>query len=267
MKRMVSLSALLIVAAAAMAQPKSVLWDFWSPHDPGSSTSVDHAQWSAFLGVYLNVQPGGVNLLDYAGVSSADRAALNAYLDRLAAVEVRSLNRDEQMAFWINLYNALTVKVVLDHYPVDSIRDIKLSRGLFSSGPWQAKLLVVEGQELSLDDIEHRILRPIWNDSRIHYAVNCASIGCPNLQPVAFTADNLEELLERGAREYVNHPRGVSLDGNRLTLSSIYSWFSEDFGGEPGALEHVASYLDSGAEAVRAYRGRVRYDYDWSLNE
>jgi len=120
---------------------------------------------------------------------------------------------------------------------------------------------------VSLDDIEHRILRPIWQDPRVHYAVNCASMGCPNLQPTAFTAANAEELLDRGAREYTSHPRGANLSNGRLTLSSIYDWFSEDFGGEEGVLDHIASFADPAtARQLAEYGGRIRYDYDWSLN-
>ena len=124
-------------------------------------------------------------MFDYAAVTQADRTALKTYLKDLQAVRVTTLPRRAQMPFWINLYNALTVEVILDNYPVKSIRDIK--SGLFSSGPWSTELVRVEGHDLSLDDIEHEILRPIWKDKRIHYAVNCASIGCPNLAAKAYT--------------------------------------------------------------------------------
>ena len=111
-------------------------------------------------------------------------------------------------------------------------------------------------------------MRPIWQDPRIHYAVNCASMGCPNLQPEAFTSANADELLDRGAREYAGHPRGADLSGGRLTLSSIYEWFSEDFGGEAGAVEHIASFVRPAvARDLRAHTGRIRYGYDWSLND
>lgn len=127
----------------------------------------------------------------------------------------------------------------------------------------------MEGEKLTLNDIEHRILRPVFRDSRVHYAVNCASLGCPNLQPEAFTAENTERLLERGAREYVNHPRGARVEGGNLTASSIYDWFQVDFGGsETGVLAHLQQYAQAPlAEALRGFRGKVSYQYDWSLNE
>ena len=122
----------------------------------------------------------------------------------MAAVRVSGLGRDEQCAYWINLYNALTLEVVLDHYPVDSIRDIDISPGLFSQGPWGKKLITVEGEQVSLNDIEHRILRPIWRDPRIHYAINCASLGCPNLQPRPFTGRTLDHALDLAAMRFVD---------------------------------------------------------------
>src|SRR6185503_17839522 len=132
-------------------------------------------------------------------------AALDAYVEKMQGVAIRTFCRPEQRAYWANLYNATTVKVVLDHYPVDSIMKINISPGLFAKGPWKKKLLKVEGEEVSLDDVEHRILRPIWKDPRTHYSVNCASLGCPNLQPHAFTAATLDAMLDEAARGYVNH--------------------------------------------------------------
>jgi hypothetical protein len=181
---------------------------------------------------------------------------------------ISSHNRAEQEAYWINLYNAATVDLILSRYPVASIRDINISPGLFSRGPWGAKLLAIEGEKVSLDDIEHRILRPIWKDNRIHYAVNCASLGCPNLQPPAYTAANMESLLERGAKEYVNHPRGVAIKDGKLRVSSIYVWFKEDFGGSPeGLMEHWRKYADAAlAKRLQTYSGGLEHDYDWNLN-
>jgi hypothetical protein len=184
-------------------------------------------------------------------------------------VDVSGLRRGEQKAYWINLYNALTVDVILDHYPVKSIRDIDISPGIFSSGPWDAKLLFIEGEKISLNDIEHRILRPIWQDNRVHYAVNCASLGCPNLQPLSFTARNLDMLLDKAARDFINHPRGVSFINNRLQVSSIYFWFQEDFGAsENGIIRHLKKYLTpDNLKKLDAVHKKIRHQYDWSLNE
>src|SRR6185436_17606316 len=144
------------------------------------------------------------------------RKKLDAYLERLQAVKVMQFSRPEQRAYWANLYNATTVQVILEHYPVESITKINISPGFFAKGPWKKKLLKIEGEEVSLDDIEHRILRPLWKDPRTHYSVNCASVGCPNLLPRAFTAGNMEEMLDEGARTYVNHPRGARVKDGTL---------------------------------------------------
>ena len=266
--RLLLAATLAIAAATLSAAPQAELWPRWEAHDPSSSRTVDHGEWDAFLEAYLIVDhPSGVNRVPYAGVSSADRQALQDYLDRLQAVEVSGLNRDEQIAYWINLYNAATVDLILDNYPVDSIRD--LGEGIFSNGPWDDELLTVEGEALTLNDVEHRIVRPIWRDARIHYVVNCASIGCPNLQPVALTAENWDRVFADAAVQYITHPRGVRFDGRRLVLSSIYDWYVADFGGDlAGVKEHVADYLDAAtAERLMDHDGRVSYEYDWSLNE
>jgi Protein of unknown function, DUF547 len=144
-----------------LALPRAELIDpFWKEHAPGSTERVDHDAWDRLLKTYVSTDAAGVNRVAYGRVSAADRAALGAYLERLAAVPVEQLDRPEHLAFWVNLYNARTVVLVLEHYPVTSIRDIRF--GLFDIGPWSEPLLEVRGRKLSLNDIEHGILRPIW---------------------------------------------------------------------------------------------------------
>jgi len=256
--------------SSASAAPSQDLWPRWQANAPDSTTVIDHRPWRLILQKYLNTNDHSGNILfRYKDVSSEDKANLSDYLDYLQHVKVTSLNLEEQKAFWINLYNALTVKVVLDHYPVKSIRDIDISPGFFSVGPWGAKLLTIEGEKVSLNDIEHRILRPIYKDNRVHYAVNCASLGCPNLQPVPFTAANTEKLLQAGARAYINSPRGARLVDGRLHVSSIYKWFQVDFGGsEKGVITYLLKYAEVGlADVLRTYDKGLRYDYDWNLNQ
>ena len=180
-----------------------------------------------------------------------------------------ALAESEQRAFWINLYNALTIDVVLDHYPVETIRDISLGGGLFAVGPWKKALATVEGRKLSLDNIEHDILRKLWRDPRVHYAVNCASISCPNLLAEAFTGAKLDRMLTQGARAYVNHRRGVNASGGRLRLSSIYDWYAKDFGsGDAEVIAHVSAYAEPALkQQLAGIRTIAGYDYDWSLNE
>jgi hypothetical protein len=271
MKRVVFMSfsvVLLTVGVFVSAAPQAELWPRWEAHNSSSTDTVDHALWGAFLETYLvSDHPSGVNRVRYAEVSSSDRRSLQRYLDDMQGVSVSSLNRDEQLAYWINLYNAATVELILDNYPLDSIRDI--GEGMFASGPWDDELLTVEGERLTLNDVEHRIIRPIWKDERIHYVVNCASIGCPNLYPEPLTADNWERVFEESARDYTNHERGVRFERNRLVLSEIFNWYVADFGDSfSGVVEHVSKYVDSDtASRLESYDGRVRYEYDWTLNE
>ena len=258
----------IFAAAPALAAPSARLWAFWAPENAASAVRPDHSAWDAFLRKYVRAGADGINRIPYGGVTAADRQAVAAYVAALEAMAPRAVARREQLAYWINLYNALTVRVVLERWPVASIRDINISAGLFERGPWGAKLLTVEGQKVSLDDIEHRILRPIWRDPRIHYAVNCASIGCPNLPPLAFTAENAGGLMAAGARAYVNHPRGARVEGGRLRVSSIYHWFKEDFGDSDAGViahlkQHAAPPLKAALDGVSRIDG---HDYDWAIN-
>lgn len=253
----------------ALFAPKPDLWERWLTHDKASEMSIDHEDFDKFLMTYISVDRQGLNRVDYSGVSDADRALLEKYIGTLASTKISQFNRSEQMAFWINAYNALTLRVILEHYPVASIRDIDLSEGFFADGPWDEKVLSVEGVALSLNDIEHRILRPIWNDPRIHYAVNCASIGCPNLVRNAYRSANLEEMLDQAAVTFVNAPRNIEFISDELTVSKIYSWFAADFGGDDASiLKHIRQYADDDLQDRLKSVSRIfDYTYDWSLND
>ena len=244
----------------------------WADHDNTNAGTIDHAEWQAVLDRYLRTDdPPGVHLFDYGGLKAnqADRGRLQGYIAHLEAVDPRLYSRDEQMAYWINFYNALTVETVVEEYPVDSIK--KIHEGIVPlSGPWGDRRATVAGQRLTLDNMEHDILRALWRDPRIHYAVNCASIGCPNLMPAVFTAASLEEMMDAAARAYINHPRGVELMDEMFgVVSSIYTWFQEDFGGsEAGVVEHLLRYAEPElAEQLRSFEGGFDYEYDWDLND
>ncbi len=255
--------------ALATAAPVAELWERWTAHDPTSTRKIDHVVWDDFLLRFRTLGPDGIARVDYGAVLEEDHAILASYIDQLAETAVSTLARPEQFAFWVNLYNALTVKVVLDAYPVDTIRDIDISPGLLSNGPWGKELVKVEGEDLSLDDIEHRILRPIWRDPRMHYVVNCASIGCPNLPEAALTAETVEAELDAASRAFVNHPRAVRVEQDGLRVSSIYHWFKEDFGGDDaGVIAHLRRYADGPlAEAMGDVRSISGHGYDWALND
>jgi len=235
---------------------------------PPPGERVEHREWTAFLTRYVTTDGQGVNRLAYGQVTPPDRARLDGYLTALQSVDPAQLTRDQHLAYWINLYNAATVDVILENYPVASIRDI--TDGPLSFGPWDRPVVQVAGETLTLNDIEHRIIRPTFNEPRIHYALNCAAVGCPNLMGRAWQAETLERDLAAAESAYINDPRGVRFDDRGgLILSKIYIWFREDFGPNEKA---VLAYIETAAEPDLRARlqdtPRVRaYKYDWALND
>jgi len=227
-----------------------------------------HGLWDDLLARYVQTHPDGVNRFDYASLRSerSDRQALETYIAQLEAIDPQSMTQQAQFAFWANLYNAATVRLIVDEAPRSSIRQIRPRP--WSIGPWGVDSVEVNGEALSLDDIEHGIMRQQFNAPLVHYAVNCASMGCPNLMDRAFRAETLEEDLEAGARAYINHPRGVTVNDEGLTLSRIYAWFDEDFGGdEAGVIAHLLTYAEDDLHrAIEANPQISGYEYDWSLN-
>ena len=160
--------------------------------------------------------------------------------------------------------------MVLDKYPVKSIQNVSLGGGLktlITGGPWQAKIMKVSGVDLTLDDVENTILRPIYGDNRVHYTVNCASVGCPNLAAEAYTGAKLEAMLEAGAKAFINSPRGVAIEGDKIKASSIYDWFKADFGGsEATVIAHLNKYASPELKEKINKIGKIAsYDYDWTL--
>lgn len=192
---------------------------------------------------------------------------LGSYLLDLSAVGKSEYGKwmdDQKMAYLINLYNAATLKLIVDEYPLKSIRDI--------DSPWKQKRVKLFGKYVSLDHIEHEILRKDFSDPRIHFGVNCASIGCPALRAEAFRADKLDAQLDEQARNFLRSSSKNRVDrtGGILYLSSIFDWFKGDFVAKSGSVEKfIAPYLsDADRKAVESGSLRVKYtDYDWTLNK
>ncbi len=229
---------ILITSFTAFAAPKSELWPYWNASNEQNTSTVSYQDWQTLLDKYLVVK-GQNSLFQYDKVSNDDRDKLKNFLSDMAQINPLDYSKAEQYAYWVNLYNSITVQLILESYPIKSITKLG---GLFSFGPWDEKVVTINGKTLTLNDIEHRILRPIWNDPRTHYAVNCASLGCPNLQSQAFTTQNTDKLLTQAAKTFINSPKGVSEEGNEITLSSIYKWFASDFGGLEGVKKHLLQY-------------------------
>ncbi len=242
----------------------------WRASNENNKASIEHQVWQELLDTYLvSSDASGVNLFAYGKVNKDDKQKLQHYLNKMQSQTPTKYNKAEQKAYWINLYNALTVNLILDNYPLKSIT--KLGESVFSFGPWDDDVAIVNGETLSLNDIEHTILRPIFTDPRIHYAVNCASFSCPNLSAQAFTANNTEQELDKGARAYVNHARGVKVQGDVLWVSSIYHWYIVDFGGDQSSLiKHFKKYaskdLHDKLTDFEKTDGSLEHDYNWDLN-
>ena len=186
---------------------------------------VSHERWHALL--QKHVRPDG--FVDYKGFLQ-DSTELNRYLALLESAHPgdKHWSRQEQMAYWINAYNAYTVQLVLRHYPVSSIKKIK--PGLpFVNSVWDIKFITIQGYTYDLNNIEHNILRPVFKDPRIHAAINCASFSCPRLAAEAYTAERLEEQLDTAMRCFINDPLRNRVSAEKAELSKIFRWFKSDF--------------------------------------
>jgi len=221
---------------------------------------VDHALYADLLNRHLHN-----GWVDYSGFQK-DEALLDRYLQQLAGVDLQSLPADEQFAFYANAYNAWTIKLILSRYPeINSIKDL----GSLFKSPWKRKLARIDGRLLTLDQIEHDILRKQFGDPRVHFAVNCASKGCPPLQAEPFTGSQLNDQLNRAAQAFINDPSFNRLEGDTLWVSKIFDWFSADF--ENDVIGYFIKFAGQPLkDRLQADRSRIRVKYlgyDWSLNE
>ena len=269
--RLILLLTLLLSPSLFAAAPSAQYWAEWDRSDELNPATIDHSSWDALLHKYVVVHhKSGINRFRYGEVSAADKARLDSYIETTAAIDPRAYSRAEQLAYWINLYNALTVKLVLDHYPVTKVNTIRVAGADASDGPWSAKLVKVAGVDLSLDDIENRILRPIWKDHRVLFGLACAGLDCPDIQPEACTGPNSRELLSNAGRDFINSDRGVSIAGTKgpLRASSIFESYQSDFAVDhKGLLKMFAHYAeDRKALYLLGYTGDIQYHQDWTLN-
>ncbi|HEX9638630.1 MAG TPA: DUF547 domain-containing protein [Acidobacteriota bacterium] len=232
-----------------------------------AQSRVDHSAYDQLLERYVDQR----GLVDYRGWKARDSAALKRYLEALSRVDPERLaDRKEKLAYWINLYNALTIDAMLHFYPLQSIKD-KVSH-LFGYNVWDDYKIAVGGRELSLNQIEHQILRKM-DEPRIHFALVCAAMSCPRLLNEAYTGAELERQLERNSRHFFGAPDHLRVDraSKSVWLSPILDWYGEDFGPDDASLlEWVAGYAPEAARDFLRQNGdlEIRYlDYDWNLNQ
>ncbi len=224
-----------------------------------SSTEVDNGLYGELLTDHVKN-----GLVDYQGFKH-EEAKLDQYLKTLEKADTNRLSRNEQFAFYINAYNAWTIKLILSGYP--DIKSIKDLGSLFRS-PWKKKIIHIDGETLTLDNIEHDILRPRFKDPRLHFAVNCASKGCPPLRSEPYEGRVLDQQLDEMTRAFINQPEMNRLEGQNLYVNSIFKWFSKDFNKDVIGffLKYAEGDLKKGLEANKE-NIKIKYmDYDWSLN-
>ncbi|MFC1813766.1 DUF547 domain-containing protein [Thermodesulfobacteriota bacterium] len=224
-----------------------------------SQITVDHGIYAALLEKY--VKQGQV---DYRGFKT-DEAKLDQYLKILENVDSKNLSLDEQFAFYINAYNAWTIKLILSGYPgVKSIKDL----GSFLKNPWKKKICRIDGDAITLDDIEHSILRPRFKDPRVHFAINCAALSCPPLISEPYQGSTLDRQLDHSAKNFINTPQQNYLKGNTLYVSKIFKWFAQDFNND--IIGFFMKYAEKELKKeLEAQKGRIKIkylDYDWALN-
>lgn len=213
--------------------------------------TTDHNKWNALL--QKNVSKDGT--VNYKAFQK-DGKELQSYLDELSArVPNRSWSRNATLAYWINTYNAFTVKLILDNMPIKSIKDI--------NNPWGKKFISLANKKYSLEEIEHEILRKM-DEPRIHFAINCASFSCPNLLNSAYTETKLEQQLNTVAKSFINDKSKNSITANKIEISKIFDWFAGDFKKEGS----VISFLNQYSSIKINPKSKLNYkDYNWSLND
>lgn len=240
---------------------------FWDKSDESNQTSIDHTVWQKILEKFVVEHESGINRFDYEGLKEDGESneSLIEYVLQTSEVDPRRYTKSEQLAYWINMYNALVVYLVTSQFPLKSFEEIRLAGP--DTEPWDLKIANMQDHRLSLSEIRNDILLPIWGDNRIHFALSDASLGGPNLAKEAFRSDNVEELLESGVSTYLNHSRGVSIKNGELTVSSLFEWYKGDFGGND---EEVITYLRSHTEASLSNQlgefALFETSYDWRVN-
>jgi len=234
-----------------------------------SMDRIDHSVWNSILRKYVD-QNGMVNYRALKA-SSSDVKALDGYLAKLSTANTRvRAARDAQLSFWINAYNAVTMRGILREYPTTSIRNHTAK--VWGYNIWKDLQLYVGGQPYSLEQIEHQVLRKM-GEPRIHFAIVCASVGCPRLLNEAYVASKVQQQLETNAHDFFSRPQNFRYDqrNRRFEMSSILSWFGTDFGADQAAqLRTIAPWLPDEASRQAATQNAVSLsflDYDWSLNE
>lgn len=256
---------LLAASSAALAASQTELAQHWQAHDNSSSATIDHSAFATFLDNYVVEREHAANLVRYAKVTADAHANLEAYIAKLAQVPLADYNRDVQLAYWLNLYNAALLDLVLDHYPVKSVTAI----GGRNTSPWAIPVVRIDGYQLTLNDIRQRILEPIWNEPLIGYGLSWAAMGGPELRAEPYSADGVFLQLRDSAERFINSPQGLTIKDDRLIVSRFFDWNRADFGDTDIAL---ISQLREHAQPALSVRVDIfdtisEFKFNWQLND
>lgn len=238
---------ILVIVALFLAQWKT------PQNEKVQPTAVSHQIWDGLLKKYVS-SSGKVN---YSGIK-AEKAKLQTYLDVLSKGISSSAPRNEAMAFWINAYNAFTVKLIIDNYPVSSIKKLKGGK------PWDSKFIKIGGQSYSLNQIEHEILRKKYFDPRLHFVLVCAAKSCPKLLNKAFTPANVFVEMDKQARYFINNTSKNKISASSVQVSQLFNWYKGDFTKKGSLIAYINKYANTKANT----NAKVSYQtYDWALND
>ncbi len=243
----------------AVAGIKANYWPIWDKSDETTQRIIDHGQFDHVLENYvLPNHQSGINRFRYGDIKRADRKKLDCYIKKLSRLDPTEYSRREQKAYWLNLYNALTIREVLRLYPIDA---------MLSTDFTDRQLVSVNSSKLSLNDIQNRILRPLWKDRKVLFGLSCATLGCPNIQDRAFTGSNSKSMLRKSTREFINHPRGLVVHKKQLQASKLFDWYADDFGSDKNMIKFLAHYADDRkALYLLGFDGDINYAFDTRLN-
>lgn len=251
MKHILNIFLLLVFVSCGIASPKQE-----------NTKPISHATFDALLKKHVNKE-GWVN---YEGFKE-DRAELKKYLDLIQnnAPNDKTWSKEDRLAYWINAYNAFTIELILQYYPVESIKDIGSKIQIpFVNTPWDIKFIKIGGKEMDLNNIEHSILRKEFNEPRIHFAINCASYSCPVLRAEAYTGAKIDQQLKEQAISFVNDERRNKITSTSAQLSKLFDWYSGDF----TKNKNLKDFINQFAKVKIADKTKVSYiDYDWRLND
>ena len=258
-------------AAIIFPQPGSPVLkqSVFATEDRDSTITVDHEPWNLFLELYATKDRYDIVRVKYGDVVAEQHEELAKYLDKLSMIDTATLNRSEQLAYWVNLYNASVVKLILDHYPIRSIMDIQTT--FLGTSPFNMPVVKVRGRKYSLNYVKDHIIRPLWAlEPRVHYLLCDGAVSSPNLALEAYTAKDLDKTLVNAAAQYVNHFKGLTITKDRHVVASrLYEWYEDDFGRSPErAFHHIYVYSrEKQRDRLEIYEEIDAYRYNWLLND